>query len=173
LLGIMTQLNMKGYSPMKNKLIITSVVAASVLLSACAPKLGGNDYSASSVGEMSQTYKGVIVSMRKVAINAGDASTPGVGALAGGLAGGALGQAAGGGRGRVITTVGGALLGAFAGHAVGQAATGQDGFEYSVKLANGDLVTVSQGADPVLAVGQSVLVIKSDRGRSRVVADHG
>ncbi len=152
------------------KLTCFTAVAA-VLLSGCAPKLGGNDYAVSGAGEISQTHKGVILSMRKVNFE-GTSNAQTGGAVAGGVAGAALGSAAGGGRGSLVTMALGGVAGALAGNAIGKAASEQDGLEYTVKLSDGSTITLAQGIEPLLRVGQNVLVIRSDRGRSRIVADN-
>lgn len=157
---------------MKNIVIIAATTAASLALSGCAPKLGGSDYSVRGVGEVSQTYRGTIVSARPIMIQAKTAeaqSQPGAGALVGGLAGGVLGSQVGKGKGQVVAGALGALGGAAAGHFAEQKLTEQEGMEYQVQLESGALITVAQGAEPRLFVGQRVLVIKSDRERSRVV----
>lgn len=156
---------------MKKQLIFALILSASLLTTGCAPKLGGNDYSTAGVGEISQTEEGVVVAKRVVNLNASEANKPGVGALAGGVGGLALGQAAGGGRGSIATAAIGGLAGAFAGHAIEQSATNQEGFEYQIKLTKtNEIITVAQGGEPNLTVGQPVYVIKSNKSRSRVVA---
>jgi len=154
---------------MKKFLLVAALTTAALSLSACTPKLGGNDYSARSVGEISETLKGTVVSMRVVNISAKDASTPGVGALGGAVAGGVLGSQVGKGSGPAVIGTLGALGGAALGHYAEGRLTEQEGFEYQVQLDRGDIITLSQGAEPRLAIGQRVLVIKSNKDRSRVV----
>jgi len=156
---------------MKRKLLVAFVSAASLALSACAPKLGGNDYSVRGVGEISQTFKGTVAAARKVMINSSDGKI-GAGALIGGASGGLLGSTLGGGKGSLVTGVLGGLAGGAAGHFLEQKVNEQDGMEYQVQLDRGDMITISQGADPMLAVGQRVLVIQSGKDRSRVVPDN-
>jgi outer membrane lipoprotein SlyB len=158
------------------KIAITSLLmAAAVAVSGCAPRIGGGDYSVRGAGEASETQRGVIVSMRTVNIGAKTAeneNNPGSGALVGGLAGGLGGSQIGAGRGAVAATVGGAVLGAVAGHFAERALTDQQGFEYTVRLDNGNLTTIAQGAEPRMSVGQRVLVIKSYKDRGRIVPDN-
>ncbi|MEI8296187.1 MAG: glycine zipper 2TM domain-containing protein [Alphaproteobacteria bacterium] len=158
---------------MKKYLVVVAATAAALSLSACAPKIGGNDYSVRGAGEVSETVKGTIISMHVVNISAKTAenqSGPGAGALIGGLTGGVLGSQVGKGRGPAVIGVAGALGGAALGHYAEGKLTEQEGFEYQIQLDSGGIVTVTQGAEPRLAVGQKVLVIKSNRDRSRVVA---
>lgn len=148
-----------------------AVIAASLMTSGCAPKLGGSDYSVAGVGEISQTEEGIVVAKRVVQLNASDPSKPGVGAGAGMATGAILGSAAGGSpRGSLVAGAAGGLIGAFAGHAIEQQATHQEGFEYQIRMIKtGEVITVAQGAEPNLGVGQPVYVVKSNRSRSRVI----
>lgn len=144
-----------------------------LFLSACAPKLGGNDYDVSGVGEISTTHKGVITATKTVKLRPDDSSKPKVGAVAGAASGAMLGSTVGGGHKMpLVSAVVGGLAGGFAGHAIENKLTEQDGTEYQVKLDNGKLITLAQGLEPKLSVGQRVLVIESNRSRSRVVADN-
>ena len=155
---------------MKKILIVATLSATSLMLSACAPKLGGNDYTAHGAGEISQTFKGTIASSRVVTINGSDGKL-GAGAAVGGITGGLLGSTLGGGKGRLVTGVLGGLAAGAAGHLLEQKMTEQQGMEYQVQLDRGDIVTLTQGEDPKMAVGQRVLVIQSGKDRSRVVPD--
>lgn len=155
---------------MKKIMFTAAIVAASLTLTGCAPKIGGNDYSVRGVGEVSQTFQGTIISAHSILVSAKDPSNPGVGALAGGATGAFLGSQVGKGRGQVVMGTLGALGGAVGGHFAEQKLTEQEGMEYQIKLDSGSIVTVAQGAEPRLAVGQRVLVINSARERSRVVA---
>ncbi len=156
---------------MKKILIVSLVSTVALLVSACAPKLGGSDYNVRGVGEISQTLRGTVISARPVIINASDNSQFGAGAGIGGLSGALLGSQIGGGKGRVLTGTLGALGGAAAGHLIQQKATEQEGMEYQVQLDRGDVITISQGAEPRISSGQRVLVIQSNKERSRIVPD--
>ena len=155
------------------KISLLFISCGLLALTACAPKLGGNDYDVSGVGEVSTTLKGVIMAAKTVKLRPDDSSKPGVGVVAGGLSGALLGSTVGGGhRMPVVSAVVGGLAGGAAGHAIENKLTEQDGTEYQIKLDSGKLVSIAQGLEPRLAVGQKVLVIESNRGRSRVVADN-
>jgi outer membrane lipoprotein SlyB len=157
-----------------NKLFKLTVLGLSTLIIAsCAPRLGGSDYTADSVGDPSRTVRGTIVAMRTINIGAQKENQPGVGALAGGVAGAIAGTQFGGGRGRVATTGLGALAGAGAGHIAERYLTDQEGFEYQVETETGELLTIAQGKEPAMSVGQHVLVIvASSKGhRSRIIPD--
>lgn len=157
---------------MKKVVFTIATLATGLMLAGCAPKIGGNDYSVRGVGEVSQTFQGTIISAHPILVSAKTAegqSSPGAGALIGGLTGGVLGSQIGKGKGQVVMGTLGALGGAAAGHFAEQKLTEQEGMEYQIKLDTGSIVTVAQGAEPRLAVGQRVLVINSARERSRVI----
>ncbi len=162
----------QSYTKFSTKLLLI-ISCASLFLGACAPKLGGNDYDVSGAGEISSTLKGTIIATRVVKLRPDNSHKAGTGATAGGLTGAVLGSTIGGGHKMpfVAGAIGG-LAGAFAGHAIEQKLTEQDGMEYHIKLANGEIITLTQGLEPRLSIGQKVLVIKSDRSRSRVVPDN-
>lgn len=153
------------------KCAVSLCVAAALVvgMSGCSRNIGSNNYSSASVGEAMTTYAGVVVNVRKVQIQEGDKLTDNVaGGVVGGLIGGVGGHMIGGGRGNTAATVGGALLGAGAGALAQRALSEQEGMEYTVKLDTGSMMTVVQGTDSPLAVGQRALVQVS-KNRSRVV----
>jgi outer membrane lipoprotein SlyB len=149
-----------------------SVLALAVALSGCTRNISSSNYTAASVGEAMTTYQGTIINVRKVSIQEGDKLSDNTGGMVvGGLLGGVGGHMIGKGHGNTAATVGGALLGATAGAFAQRALSEQEGLEYSVKLTNGNIMTVVQGLDNPMAVGQRVLVQVSNQGRSRVVPD--
>lgn len=96
--------------------------------------------------------------------------TQGVGAGAGVLAGAAGGSAIGSGeRSNIVGAVGGAVVGGVIGAAAEEGATRQKGMEYIVETENGALLTVVQGVDEPLSVGEKVIVLYGTK--SRVIAD--
>lgn len=158
-------------------------------ISACTPKLGGDDYDVQSVGQVSTTLKGVVVATRKIKIRANDApQEPGVGAAVGGIGGAVAGSTVGGGHKMpLVSAIVGGIAGGVTGHMIEQKLKEQDGIEYQVKLDRGDVITIAQGAEPKLVVGQRVLVIESNpnlkvgrggvlieskQARSRIVPDN-
>lgn len=123
----------------------------------CAPSLSSNVYSADQVGVANKTATGVIVGKRLVEINN---SNPHVGAMAGTVAGAAGGSAIGGGtRAHVIGGVGGAVVGGLLGNALDQKVNHQKGYEYLIRLTQGNTISITQTVDTNLPVGQSVLII--------------
>ena len=138
--------------------------AFAIALTGCGSEFSGNRYEQSQVGEVSQTTSGVVISLRRVELKP-DTSIAGT-AL--GAAGGALlGSMIGGGKQKLLTGAAGAVAGGVAGNAI--ATRTEDGIEYTVKLDNGAVVTIAQGASPAISVGQKVYIVHSQKGRSRVV----
>lgn len=152
---------------MRIAIIIISTPLFLAGLTGCASNIGSSHYETAQVGEATRTYEGVVQSKRIVKVE-GNGTTQVISSLAGAAAGGALGNTVGGGSGNTAMTIGGALAGAAAGNAVGKKLSGQEAYEYTVKLSDGSLRTIVQGADVDLAVGQAVYVQVSKNGRSRI-----
>lgn len=141
------------------------------LLTGCARDISSDSYEEATVGGISSTYACTVVSVRKVKVQGNDKLSGNVAGMAiGALAGGALGNTIGGGRGRTLATVAGALAGAAGGSYAQKKLEDQVGYEYTVKLEDGRLMTVVQGPKPALAPGQLAYLHVYPGGRSRVVA---
>ena len=162
-------------------------------LSGCARDLSHTTYTSDST--LNVVLSGQLISSRQVKIKESDKIEAGGGTLIGGLGGAAVGSAAS--NGGAAATLGGAVVGAVVGTVAQQALGTSTGMEYIIKVdtskmgteyyegsalmrnslaavkASG-IVTVVQAKeskkDPVLAMGQHVLVIISDK-RTRVIAD--
>ena len=74
----------------------------------------------------------------------------------------------GGGKGRDLMTVAGAIAGAAVGSAAEEGLTRKEGLEITVRLENGTVLAVVQEADEAFEVGDSVRVLKSADGTTRV-----
>lgn len=167
---------------LSNSAIISAAVIATLVTSGCAPRIGANNVSIQGVGEMSETLRGVVIAARPVTISASSQdmdNQPGTGAAVGAIGGGVLGSQIGQGKGSVLAALAGAAAGGVAGHMIGQKITDQEGMEYQIQLERGGIVTMRQGADPILRVGQRVMVINSSKdmlnrggGNSRVIPDN-
>jgi outer membrane lipoprotein SlyB len=144
-----------------------SLLVSMFVLAGCATnEFSGNRYEGAAVGEVSRTDRGYVLSLRKVEIKPEGSTT---GAALGAVGGGLLGSLFGGGDGKYLTTAAGAVAGGVAGNAI--ASRPVDGIEYTVKLDNGSIITITQGVSPAISVGQRVYVINSNKGRSRIVAE--
>jgi outer membrane lipoprotein SlyB len=162
---------------MSIKKITSALLLGAVVITCgtgCQRKIGGNQYSSASLNSASQTYQGIIMSVRKVEVSEAErlqdnTTGMGVGALAGGLAGSAFGK----GKGKIVGVGLGALAGGAAGMFAQEAMGTQTGIEYVVKLSNGNLMTIVQGDDTMLPAGKRVLVMipTASGARPRVVAD--
>ncbi len=150
-------------------MVMSSFLAGALLITGCAPRVGGNDYDASTVRTAQNVNYGTVSDVRVVRIHDDSGTNETIGTVAGGVVGGVLGSMVGGGRGRTLATVGGAVLGAGAGYAGGKAAGSQDGYEITVDLDNGGTTVITQGADIQFSQGQRVKVISGGGGPARVV----
>jgi len=155
---------------MKKSVAVLSM-ALVLLVSGCAKRISQNHYSEDAAGEVSQSYRGVIISARKVEVGKEKLGDNTMGLAAGGIGGALLGSQIGSGtKAGIVGAVAGGLIAATAGAFLEDALTSQSAMDYSVQLDNGQVMSVVQGDDEVYAVGQRVLLIKSAK-RSRIIAD--
>lgn len=160
----------------KMKAISASVlILVSVLTAGCGKQISPRTYSEKNVGEVFSTFRGVVVSIRPVDVEASDfshnftQSAP----LIGGAIGAATGAlAAGKGKGKIVTTGAGLALGMGAATIGRKMLSRQEGTEYIIKLNDERLVAVVQGDDEEIEEGDNVFLIISDTGRSRVIVDN-
>lgn len=160
---------------MNTKMVLCGLLALTVAFeTGCSSRRGGDQYNANALS--AATYQGVIINVRKVEISENDrlqdnSTGAGLGALTGGLVGSAFGK----GNGQVAGILGGALLGGVAGAATEQALSKQEGYEYTVKIASGNLLTIVQTEEKEpMVVNQRVFVAVGSGGknRSRVYPDN-
>ncbi len=138
------------------------VVPALLAIVACAPAIGSNDYGYSSVGQASSAFPCTVVSVRAVNVNSGGTA----GGLLGGIAGGVAGSTIGHGRSaNTLGAIGGAAVGALAGNVAEKSLMGQGGYEYVVRTDNGQIYSVTQGADNLIAAGQRCMLINGNPSR--------
>lgn len=139
-----------------------------VVLAGCAGDLGSSSYDTSAAGKVNSVAEGVIINVREVKVSTQDGT---VGQLAGGVAGGAAGSMIGGNSAvNVIGAVGGAVLGGYLGGKAQEGLSHQTGYEYVVRLDSGRAVTLTQGTDEKLSVGQKVYVLDANSGdRARII----
>jgi outer membrane lipoprotein SlyB len=98
-----------------------------------------------------------------------EGSKSGAGGLAGGIMGYALGNTVGGGSGKGVARAAGTVAGAAAGSAIEESATRQTGLEITVKLDNGETISIVQGADERFDEGDLVRVLRRPDGSARVI----
>jgi outer membrane lipoprotein SlyB len=140
--------------------IASLVVAGAALLTGCSSTsnapydstYGGGGYNTSA----NMGY-GTIDSIQVVR---GSGGTSGAGAVIGGLAGAVAGNQVGSGSGRTAATVAGAIGGAAIGNRVeANRNAGQDMYQITVRMDNGDYRTVSQDSVYDLRVGNRVRLV--------------
>ena len=132
------------------------------LLAGCADNINSDHYNTNQAGKVSTVSQCTVLSVRQVGVN----SDSGAGTLIGGIAGGIAGSQIGGGNtAHLLGAVGGAILGGFAGNAAQEGLTSQQGYEYIVRLDNGNTVSTTQGADVLLNPGQRCQIIFGNPAR--------
>lgn len=145
-------------------LLISCLGAA--LLAGCGPSYAPDTYASNAVQQANKTEQGVVIGLRPVKISASGT----VGTVTGAAAGGIAGSQAVTGPVSAFTALGGSLVGGIAGSAVEHATADTDAFEYIIRKANNELVSVTQKDKTPLALGQKVLVIAGVQ--ARVVPDY-
>lgn len=131
-------------------------------IAGCASDIDSNYYSTSSVGQVSQAQGCTVVSVRPIKVSTQNGAGTAIGGIAGGIAGSQIG---GGNTAHLLGAVGGAILGGFAGNAAQEGLTSQQGYEYIVRLDNGNTVSTTQGADVLLNPGQRCQIIFGNPAR--------
>ncbi|MBD1390926.1 glycine zipper 2TM domain-containing protein [Neiella sp. HB171785] len=125
---------------MKRLMIV--LFATAFTLTACVPSSQtGRDYSRSEARKVQRVEIGTVLDMQLVNI---EGTKTVAGSAAGGALGGVAGSAVGGGKGKDIATVVGAIVGAAAGAAAEEKLTQQQGTEYTIRLENGNVISVVQ-----------------------------
>lgn len=138
-------------------------LAVATALGGCATGVGAGDYTRSGVGQVSRVDEAIVVAVRPIRIQ-GDRTFVGTasGAAIGGIAGSQIG---GGDEERAVGAVAGAVAGGLIGSAVEQGVTNQQGFEYVLQLANGEMRTIAQGNDVYLPPGSRAFIVYGARAR--------
>jgi outer membrane lipoprotein SlyB len=150
--------------------IVAAAMATSLALASCARQISPGVHTGNTVGEVQSTYVGTLQSARVVMVQEDELLEDNrTGGLIGGVAGGAAASRVGQGTGKAVAIAGGALAGAALGALAERGIKRQQAMEYIVRLDNGQLLTVVQGLEPQISVGQRVYVQESQRGRGRVL----
>ena len=146
--------------------VLTLLASAGLTLSGCGPSYSPNTYATNAAQQANKVESGVIAGVRKVRISASGT----VGGVAGAAAGGVAGAQVGAGTASTFAAIGGSLIGGVAGVATEHIIGDTNGFEYIVRKANGDLISVAQKDEKPLRVGEKVLVIAGPQ--ARIVPDY-
>ncbi len=99
---------------------------------------------------------GAIESMRQVEVQG---ETSGLGAAAGGVAGAIVGNQFGRGDGRTLMTIAGAAGGAYTGNTIEKQMKKRTAWRVTVRLDDGTVRTLTQGAQPPFAIGDRVRIV--------------
>ena len=141
-------------------------IGMALSLAGCAGSMSGNTYSRERAQKVQTVEYGQVIEVRQIQI---EGTKSAIGALAGGAMGGALGSGVGRGAGTTIAVVGGAIAGAAAGAATEEAITKQPGLEITVRMDNGQTLSLVQGMDPPINVGDRVKMLHNPDGSARVI----
>ena len=123
------------------KIIISAVIASTLVLGACATRGDSGSNPAYSHNYSQAPQYGYVEEISYVQSNGGSS---GGGAVVGGIIGGVLGHQVGSGRGNTAATVAGAAGGALIGNEVEKNRNAGERIEVRVRLDNGTRVTYSQ-----------------------------
>jgi outer membrane lipoprotein SlyB len=142
-----------------NLLLILVMLAMSAIIGGCASSKAGDVYSRDEARQVQRVRMGVVETSRAVKIegtktNIGTAA----GTIVGGIAGSSIG---GGGKTSAATTVLGAVAGGIAGAASEEGLTRKDGVEVTVRLENGQLISVVQEGTDLFQPGEKVRVLEA------------
>ena len=151
---------------MKTTKIGLLLILIGLIAVGCAPSMSGSTYSRDQAQKVQTVHEGEVIMVREVLI---EGTKSGLGGLAGGVMGFALGSTVGGGSGKGVAMAAGTVAGAAAGAAIEESATRQTGLEITVKLDNGQVVSIVQAADERFDEGDLVRVLRRPDGTARVI----
>jgi outer membrane lipoprotein SlyB len=145
---------------------LTMLAPLGLMLAGCGPSYSPDTYATNAAQQANKVESGVIAGLRKVQISASGT----VGGVAGAAAGGVAGSQVGVGPTSTFAAIGGSLLGGIAGVTTEHIIGDTNGFEYIVRKANGEMISVAQKDEKPLWVGEKVLVIAGPQ--ARIVPDY-
>jgi len=136
------------------------------LAGGCVSSQSGSAYTRGEARTAQQVQLGTVVSVRDVQIEGTKSNIgTGIGAVAGGLGGSYLGKSP---RGTALGALGGAVAGGLLGSVAEEGLTKQAGLQITVRLDNGQVMAITQGADEPFAAGERVQILTSTDGTTRV-----
>jgi outer membrane lipoprotein SlyB len=149
------------------KIGLLLILIGFIAVGCAAPSsMSGSAYSRDQAQKVQTVHEGEVIMVREVLI---EGSKSGAGGVAGGIMGYALGSTVGGGSGKGVARAAGTIAGAAAGSAIEESATRQTGLEITVKLDNGETVSIVQEADERFDEGDLVRVLRRPDGSARVI----
>lgn len=147
--------------------LLTGVLAVTVLAACLPAKQTGTSYSRDEVRTVQNIKLGRVVDVTDIRIEGTNSGAGGVvGGAVGGIAGGTTGSGAKGDVAAVLAGAAGAIIGA----KLENAATRANGKEYTIRLENGEVISVVQAIDKKsedIVAGDSVKIL-SQSGTVRV-----
>jgi outer membrane lipoprotein SlyB len=153
-----------------NKMIGFSSLLTIVLLVGCASQtMTGTAYKESDVGQAQIVRMGRIEGAKLIKITA---HPTGLGGVAGAAAGSVVGSEIGRGNGSTLGSIAGLVAGGVGGSLLERELNTVDGQELTVRLEDNSLISVAQEIDKAtgpLNIGETVRVLSSPRGKTRVV----
>ncbi|MBW8192381.1 glycine zipper 2TM domain-containing protein [Neiella marina] len=141
------------------RLVIIAITSLAALCACVPSSQTGRDYSRSEARKVQRVEIGTVLDIQLVNI---EGTKTVAGTAAGGALGGVAGSAVGGGKGKDIATVVGAIVGAAAGAAAEEKLTQQQGSEYTIRLENGNVISVVQAnseEEAVIRIGDTVKLL--------------
>jgi outer membrane lipoprotein SlyB len=151
---------------MNKRTAIIYLLLLSINLSGCAQNVSPNVYNGAEVGIVSKVKKGVVLSRRAVDIE----NSSGAGGMAGVAVGAAGGSTMGSGvSSNVAGAVGGAVVGGLLGNAIDKSVNKHQGYEYIIKLNEGETISVVQTQAMQFKPHQHVLIIYG--AMTRIIPD--
>ncbi len=139
-----------------------ALLGFTALLAACQADINSNQYGTSSVGRAAAASPCSVISVRQVSVKSDNNAGMLLGAIAGGVGGYAIGS---GKTAHNLGAIGGAALGGYAGDKAQGALSYQTGYEYVVRLDNGQVMTLTQGTDVLLSPGQRCMILMGNPSR--------
>lgn len=153
------------------RLFLASAALSTLMLAGCAtdPYYGNsysdpyhrnssvNAYERDQMNSVQNVTLGRVESVRWVTVERERGL--GSGAVIGAVVGGVLGNQIGSGSGRDLATVGGAVAGGAIGNKVQNDRNRQNAYEVTVRLDNGQRVSIVQAADYTFSAGQRVRLV--------------
>lgn len=151
---------------MRTKLILPFLITLVLFQTSCSLH-SGSTYDRGEMGQPQSFSKGVIISVRDVAIKGTES---GVGVVAGAVAGGLAGSTIGGNpTTSAIGAIGGAVLGGLIGSKAEEMVMQDNASELLIQPDVGEPFAFIQVNDEELKAGERVLIINSDK--MRIVRD--
>ncbi len=147
------------------RLMLVAVLVAG-LAGGCVSSPSGSAYTRSEARTAQNVQLGTVVSVRDVQIEGTKSNIgTGVGAVAGGIGGSYLGKST---RSTALGALGGAVAGGLLGSMAEEGLTKRAGLQITVRLDNGQMTSITQGADEPFAAGERVQILTSPDGTTRV-----